>query len=81
MIIIIISIITWPSLPNGSDGQVISGTDCSVNGSSSIHTRDTWLQVFSAMQGHWLLAFYDAITGPTEFIISLVNSVKIVNMP
>ena len=25
-------------------------------------------------------AFYDAITGPTEFI-SVVNSVKIVNMP
>ena len=28
-----------------------------------------------------LPAFYDAITEPTEFIISLVNSVKIVNMP
>ena len=28
-----------------------------------------------------LLAFYDAITGPTEFIIFLVNSVKMVNMP
>ena len=26
-------------------------------------------------------AFYDAITGPTEFIISIVNSVKMVNMP
>ena len=25
--------------------------------------------------------FYDAITEPTELIISLVNSVKIVNMP
>ena len=28
-----------------------------------------------------LLGFYDAITGPTEFIVSIVNSVKIVNMP
>ena len=28
-----------------------------------------------------LPAFYDAITGPTEFIISLFNSVKMVNMP
>ena len=26
-------------------------------------------------------AFYDAITGPTEFIISIVNSEKMVNMP
>ena len=28
-----------------------------------------------------LPAFCDAITGPTEFIISIVNSVKMVNMP
>ena len=28
-----------------------------------------------------LLAFYDAITGPTEFIISIINSVKMVDMP
>ena len=28
-----------------------------------------------------LPAFYDAITGTTEFIISIVNSVKMVNMP
>ena len=27
-----------------------------------------------------LLAFYDTITGPTQFIISLVNSVKMFNM-
>ena len=26
-------------------------------------------------------AFYDAITGSTEFIIYIVNSVKMVNMP
>ena len=40
-----------------------------------------WLQVLSAMQGIALLAFYAAITGPTEFIISFVNLVKMVNMP
>ena len=28
-----------------------------------------------------LRAFYDAVTESTEFIISVVNSVKIVNMP
>ena len=28
-----------------------------------------------------LPAFYDDITGPTEFIIFIINSVKIVNMP
>ena len=28
-----------------------------------------------------LPAFYDAITGPTQFIISIINSAKIVNMP
>ena len=32
-----------------SDGKVVSGTDCSVNGASS---GPTWLQVFSAVQGH-----------------------------
>ena len=26
-------------------------------------------------------AFYEGITGSTEFIISIVNSVKMVNMP
>ena len=41
----------------------------------------TWMQVFSAVQGHCTTAFYDAITVPTEFIISVVNSVKVVNMP
>ena len=40
------------------------------------------MQVFSAVQGHCIEpAFYDAITGPTEFIISIVNSVKMVNIP
>ena len=28
-----------------------------------------------------LPAFFDAVTGPTEFIISIVNSIKMVNMP
>ena len=28
-----------------------------------------------------LLAFHDAIRGPTEFIISLLNWVKMINMP
>ena len=37
-------------------------------------------KVFSAVQGHCTAAFYDANTGPTEFI-SIVNSVKMVNMP
>ena len=56
-------------------GQVVSWTDCSVNGASS---NPTCVQVFSAVQrfsvaGFPLSAFYDAITGPTEFISSLVN--------
>ena len=38
------------------------------------------MQVFSAVQGHCTAAFYDAITGLTEFI-SIVNSVKMLNMP
>ena len=50
-----------------SDGQVISGTSSS----------PTWMQVFSAVQGHCPAAFYDVITGQTEFI-SIVNSVKMV---
>ena len=38
------------------------------------------LQNFSAtFQGHSTAAFYDAITGRTEFVISIVNSVKMVN--
>ena len=61
-----------------SDGHVVSGTDSSVNGASS---SPAWIQVFSAAQGHCTAAFYDAFTGPTEFIISIVNSVKMVNFP
>ena len=59
-----------------SDGQVVSVTDCRVNG--SLVKPDCRFSV------HWkeiaLLAFYDAITGPTESIISLVKSVKMVDM-
>ena len=39
---------------NRSDGKVVSVT-----------TGPTWIQVFSAVQGHYTVAFYDAITGPT----------------
>ena len=38
------------------------------------------MQVFSAGKVIAPPAFYDAITGTTEFIISIVNSVKMVNM-
>ena len=40
------------------------------------------MQVFSAVQGHCTarLSIYDGITGPTEFIISVLNSVKMFNM-
>ena len=45
-------------LPIGrSDGRVVNGTDCSVNGSSSNLTGDTWLQVFRAMQGNCTARF------------------------
>ena len=36
------------------------------------------MQVFSAVQ--CTAAFYDIITGPTEFIVSIFNSVKMVNI-
>ena len=65
-------------MTNRSDGQVVSLTNCterslfgpSMNagfqcGARSLHRP----------------AFYDAYTGPTEFIISIINSVKMVNMP
>ena len=61
--------------------QVVSVTDCSRNDSGSLPTRDNVCRLFSAMQGHYTATFYDAVTVPTEFIISIVNSVKIVNMP
>ena len=64
-----------------SDGQVVSGADCSVTAivQTSLVTPDCRCSVQTKVIT--LLVFYDAITGPTEFIISLANSVKIVNMP
>ena len=64
-----------------SNGQVVSGTDCSVNGWSLILTRDTDRRFSVQCKVIALPTFYDAITGQTEFIISLVNSVKLVNIP
>ena len=46
---------------------------------SSLVTLDCWFSVQCKVIA--LLAFYDAITGPTEFIISIVNSVKMVICP
>ena len=61
-----------------SEGQVVSVTNCSVK----------WRVFEPSMNAGFhcdvrsLLcpAFCDANTGPTEFIISIVNSVKMVNM-
>ena len=52
-------------------------TAYSVNDASS---SPTWMQVFSAEPGHCTAAFNDAITGATELIISIANSIKIVNI-
>ena len=69
----------WPQWQQGLTA-VISGTDCGVNGSSSILTRDTWLEVFCAMQGnctaHFLSCHYW-----TDWVHYLAHSVKLVNMP
>ena len=70
------------SLQNGhhrSDRQVVSETDCSIKRLVFDPHLNAGFQC-----GAWSLhrrAFYDAITGPTDFIISIVNSVKMVNMP
>ena len=70
---------------HGNDDQVISGADCCINVSGSLPTRDTDCRVMFRFSVQCkvieLPAFYDVITGPTEFIISIVNWVKIVNMP
>ena len=60
-----------------SDGQVVSGTDGSVNGSSSTPDCSRFSVLCKIIA---LPVFYDDITGQTEFIISLVNSVKMVNI-
>ena len=70
----------WEIRPNRSDGQVVSGADCNLNGSGSLPTRDTDCRFSGQCKVIELLAFYDVITGLTEFI-SIVNSVKMVNMP
>ena len=54
---------------------MVSATDCSVDGSGSLPTRDTDCRLSVQCKVFELPSFYDAITGPTEFI-SLVNSVK-----
>ena len=64
-----------------SDGQVVGGTDYRVNGLGSLPTRDTDCRFSVQCKVIELHAFYDAITGLTEFIISIFNSVKTVNMP
>ena len=66
---------------NRSDGQVVSVRDCSVNGQGSLPSRDIDCRFSVPCQVIELHAFYGAITGPTEFIISIVNSIKMVNMP
>ena len=42
-------------------------------------TRDTDCKIFSAMLSHCTAAYYDAITGPTEFIIT-TYSLSIANV-
>ena len=56
-------------------------TAACVNGSGSLPTPDTDCRFSVQCKVIELPAFYDAITGPTVLIISIVNSLKIVNMP
>ena len=62
-----------------SDGQVVSRTDCIVKRREFEPSMNAGFQC-SERSLH-SPNFYDVITGPTEYIISIVNSVKIVNMP
>ena len=89
IIIIIIIIITravavWPA-NHLADGQVmvkwLAGQTAVLTARvrSSLVTLDCRFSVQCKVIA--LLAFYDAVTGQTEFIISIVSSVKIVNMP
>ena len=64
---------------NHSDGQVISVTDCSVKRREFEPSINAGFQCSARSLHHPV--FYDAITGPTEFIIHIVNSVKFVNIP
>ena len=63
---------------NRSDWQVDSVTDCSVKRRVFEPSTNAGFQY--GARSFDRPAFYDAIAGPTEFI-SIVNSVKIVNMP
>ena len=75
------------SVTDCSDGQVVSVTDCSDSQVVSVTDCSVKRRVFepsinagfqcSARSLH-SPAFYDAITGPTELIISIVSSVKLV---
>ena len=69
------------SVSRNNYGKVVSVTYRSVNDSGSLTTRDTDCKGFSAMQCNCTAAFYDGITGPTKFIISTDNSLKMVNTP
>ena len=62
-----------------SDGQVVSVRDCSVKRREFEPSMNAGFQCIARSLHR--PAFYDAITGPTEFIVSIVNSVKMVNMP
>ena len=64
-----------------SDGQVVSVTHCSVNDSSSFPTRDSACRFSVQCKVIELSLSRMPFTGPTEFIISIVNSVKMVNIP
>ena len=59
-------------------GQVVSVTDCVVKRHVFEPRINAGFQ--SGARSLHSPAFYDAITGPTEFNISIVNSVKMVNM-
>ena len=60
-----VDVAAMAAVSSRSDDQVVRGAGCSVTVQCKVIA---------------LHAFYDAITGPTQFIISIVNSAKIVNM-
>ena len=62
-----------------SDGQLVSVTEYSVKALVRVSHMNAAFQC--GERSLHRTAFYDAIAGPTEFIISNVNSVKLVNMP
>ena len=66
---------------NRSDGQVVSMTDCSVNDSGLLPTRDSDCRFSVQCKVIELPLSMMPFAGLIEFIISIVNSVKIVNMP